>query len=503
VSITAATTVEGALQQRLAAVAPLLLDPRAPAAGEQVGAGELLDRLVSAVAGAPTPQQVWLLCCAVGGALPTSEEVLAGLRFLRLATALEATIWMLDYALETAGAPVAHLPVHVVCGGVVVDVDHTARHDLHTGIQHVVRRLLPLWSKDHPLTPVAWSEPAQAMRTLSGAEQARALRWGQGPAEDTAGPGGGAVSPALVLPWRSVVVLPEVPFPDACDRLAALARFSGNAVVAVGYDCIPAVSSDLVPMAEAERFARYLALVKHARRVATIGVTATLEFKGFARGLLAQGLQVPEVLEVPLPLRAYHGPPRQAAPAGHPPVVVCVGTIEPRKNHLAILHAAERLWRSGLDFELEFIGGAGWGEAVPDAVARLQDEGRKVRIVKEASSQALHDAYERARFTMFPSLHEGFGLPIAESFEHGKPVITSSFGTQRGLAEAGGALVVDPEDDEALLGAMQALLEDDALVARLEEEIRSRQDHSWEAYASELWARLVAPELSRLSGSMP
>ena len=207
------------------------------------------------------------------------------------------------------------MALKVVSDGVIVDVDHTARHDLHTGIQQVVRRLLPLWARDHDVVPVVWTEPAKAMRTLDPYEQGRALCWGQDrslPLSESDQP------PVLVVPWRSVVVLPEVPFPGACDRLAAVARFSGNEVVAVGYDCIPALSADMVPGVETNRFVRYLSVIKHARRVACIGATSTAEFEGFAKALAVQGISGPQVVEVPLPVG---GPtttgrgPTQSAPS--------------------------------------------------------------------------------------------------------------------------------------------------------------------------------------------
>jgi len=72
----------------------------------------------------------------------------------------------------------------------------------------------------------------------------------------------------LVVPWRSVLVLAEVPPRSVSERLAALANFSGNAVSAIGYDCIPVVSADLVPAIETEKFVRYLGILKHARTVA-------------------------------------------------------------------------------------------------------------------------------------------------------------------------------------------------------------------------------------------
>ena len=55
----------------------------------------------------------------------------------------------------------------------------------------------------------------------------------------------------------------------------ALAEHSGNRLVGIGYDCIPVVSADLVPLAEPNRFVRYLSVVKHMKRVAGISASAT------------------------------------------------------------------------------------------------------------------------------------------------------------------------------------------------------------------------------------
>lgn len=485
-------SVEAALAQRLGAVSPHLL-----AAGQAVGSGDsptqpgdLLDALVAAVTDEPTPARVWLLITAVSGAFPTADDVRTATRFFRIAPRLEATMWVLDYAVPVASAQVADRSVQVVAGGVVVDVDHTARHDLHTGIQQVVRRVLPRWADRHEFVPVAWTEPAQSMRLLTAEEHDRVVRWG-----DAAKPGSG--SPAddgtLVVPWRSVVVLPEVPFPDACDRLAALAQFSGNAVVAIGYDCIPLLSADMVPIYESNRFARYLTVVKHLRRIACIGATPMIEFSGFVSALPAQGLSGPEVVEVPLPVEAARREPE--AKGGGPALVLGVGTFEPRKNHAAVLHACERLWRQGLRFELLLIGGSGWIDSVPETVRRLQKAGRAVRLVEKATAAELRGAYRRARFTVFASLHEGFGLPVAESFEQGTPVITTRFGSTGELARGGGALLVDPHDDEELVEAMRLLLTDDEVLGRLRREILDRPARSWTEYAAELWDCLVAPEL--------
>jgi glycosyltransferase involved in cell wall biosynthesis len=490
--------IEAALSQRLRAVATLLLEENeGPAFDDHAArdAANMLDTLVRAVMNTPDPARIWLLCAAVSGSLPTRDDVVAGTRFFRLAPpTIQATLWLLDYAIESSKNPRgAHMDLQIVCDGVLVHVDHSARDDLHTGIQQVVRQVYPLWARDHDVVPVVWTQPAEAMRTLRSDELGRLFQ-----IEPDRSPENASFDqPALVVPWHSVVVLAEVPSPDACDRLAALAEFSNNEVVAIGYDCIPALSPEMMPEGETNRFARYLPVIKHARRVASIGSTSTAEFRGFANALCTQALPGPVVSEVALPVGKptsdRDGEQRPSSRADALPLVLCVGTFEPRKNQMAVVYAAERLWREGMAFELLFIGGSGWGESVPSAINRLQRESRPVRAVLKVSNAELIDAYRRARFTVFPSLHEGFGLPVAESLEHGTPVITSNFGSTEEIARDGGAILIDPYDDEELVSAMRRLLTDDELVHQLRREILARTVRTWEDYASEVWDNIVVP----------
>ena len=278
---------------------------------------------------------------------------------------------------------------------------------------------------------------------------------------------------------------------------AALAEFSGNRVVAVGYDCIPVVSADLVPVGGASRFASYLGVVKHLRRVAAISSSAADEFQGFVDALPAQGLTGPEVVECQLP--AGSGTMAEARVGAAGPTVLVVGSFEPRKNHLAILFAAETLWREGLRFDLVLIGGMGWGDAVPRLVSRLRRAGRPVIMRHRVDDASLRAAYASARFTVFPSLHEGYGLPVVESLAAGVPAITSNFGSMVEIAAGGGVVAIDPRDDVALTDAMRQLLTDDALIARLRTQIEGRPSRTWSDYADELWSGLVAPELQVLA----
>jgi glycosyltransferase involved in cell wall biosynthesis len=94
---------------------------------------------------------------------------------------------------------------------------------------------------------------------------------------------------------------------------------------------------------------------------------------------------------------------------------------------------------------------------------------------------------------VFPSLNEGFGLPLAESLAAGTPAVTSDFGSMREIAEGGGALMVDPHDDHAIADAMRTLLTDDAVHARLTAEAQARAAHprTWDDYAAEVWDALT------------
>ena len=132
--------------------------------------------------------------------------------------------------------------------------------------------------------------------------------------------------------------------------------------------------------------------------------------------------------------RQTAGPPRLLV--GTLPLVFVVGSHEPRKNHLAVLHAAELLWREGHQFSLTFIGGNSWNsESFHDTLTALAGAGRPVESISAASDDLLWGGYRVARFTIFPSLNEGFGLPLAESLACGTPAVTSDYGSMREIVE--------------------------------------------------------------------
>jgi glycosyltransferase involved in cell wall biosynthesis len=183
------------------------------------------------------------------------------------------------------------------------------------------------------------------------------------------------------------------------------------------------------------------------------------------------------------------------------PLVLCVGSFERRKNHLTLLRAANAVWESGIEFDLELIGRStgAFGSKVTTELRKLRRSGRPVRWLKQVNDDVLERAYQACRFTVYPSLIEGFGLPIAESLIHGKPCICGGNGALGEVARGGGCLMVDQTKWESLTDAMKTLLVDGELYSRLCHEASMRKFRSWPDYIDKLVAHLQAQTQSAIS----
>jgi len=164
--------------------------------------------------------------------------------------------------------------------------------------------------------------------------------------------------------------------------------------------------------------------------------------------------------------------------------VLWTGTIEPRKNLPVLLDAFERL--DDPTVTLVLAGPKGWNE---DLTARLERLGHRVRPVGFVDPDALRALYAGAEVFAFPSLEEGFGLPVLEAMAQGTPVVTSS-GTATAEVAGDAGLLVDPSDADGLADALRRLLSDPDEAARLGAagRERARTRFSWARTAEALAA---------------
>jgi glycosyltransferase involved in cell wall biosynthesis len=156
-------------------------------------------------------------------------------------------------------------------------------------------------------------------------------------------------------------------------------------------------------------------------------------------------------------------------------IVFWTGTHEPRKNLPGLLAAFERLDRD--DVTLVLGGPRGWKE---DLDARLEALGGRARAVGFLSETDKRAVLAAADLFCYPSLLEGFGLPVLEAMAQGTPVVTATGTATEELAEGGAALAVDPRDAGALAAAMARVLDDDGLASRLADAGRGRvAEYTW------------------------
>lgn len=173
------------------------------------------------------------------------------------------------------------------------------------------------------------------------------------------------------------------------------------------------------------------------------------------------------------------------------PYVLSVGTLEPRKNLPRLIEAFAGLTdaeRRGA--RLALVGARGWERDELDAVlARHPD---LVQVLGFVNEEDLAGLYSGAELFAYPSIYEGFGLPLLEAMHAGTAVVTSPVSS---LPEVAGeaAIYADPHDVAALRGALAQGLGDDELVARLAQEGRRRAaGFSWERHVATTLETLVA-----------
>ncbi len=168
--------------------------------------------------------------------------------------------------------------------------------------------------------------------------------------------------------------------------------------------------------------------------------------------------------------------PISVAPADtRKPVVLCVGAIQKRKNTSRLIRAFRAM---PAPWELWIAGSRGFA-----ADDMLVDLPANVRLLGYVSEAELGRLYQEASIFAFPSLDEGFGMPVLEAMAHGLPVLSS---TTSALPEVAGdaALLVDPTDTDAIANGLEQLLDLELRARMAKRGLLRAGEFSWDIAAS-------------------
>jgi glycosyltransferase involved in cell wall biosynthesis len=392
----------------------------------------------------------------------------------------------------------------------LVDLSHTGHTGAHTGIQRLCRALYAaLREQGGEVLPICHDPYESAWRPLRRWERVNLapppgiVAGGRGARWPLSARIGGHLRrlAARVRPTAApalsgdCLIEPEI-FSPAVARAfpAILPRISGLRI-ALFHDAAALQMPELSPPRTVARYPAYLQELLLFDGIAAISDDSRATLVDYWRWLGVAN--PPPVVGIPLgidpPVPAPFG---HTIAAGAAPVVLSVGSIEGRKNHLALLDACEMLWRRGLRFELQLIGLAHpqTGRPALDRLHALQTAGRPVHYEGPASEADLARAYRACTFTVYPSLMEGFGLPVLESLSYGKPCISSAHGALGESTRGGGCLALERVDAPALAEAVASLLSDSERIDVLTTAAQHRTFKSWSAYTAELlaWMRTVS-----------
>ena len=182
----------------------------------------------------------------------------------------------------------------------------------------------------------------------------------------------------------------------------------------------------------------------------------------------------------------YAGPHTEEPTLNHPDgkTILCIGTLCPRKNQLRLIQAYARLPENlRANYQLILVGGRGWSDQKTIDLAR-KTEGVDWR------GYVSGDAYDKFLSTCtvfaYPSLYEGFGLPVLDALQRGVPVLTSGRGS---LPEVTGdaAVLVEPRSIHSITEGLEKILSNEKLREELKEKgLRQAQKFSWEKTADRI-----------------
>ncbi|WP_354278495.1 glycosyltransferase [Sphingomonas trueperi] len=378
-------------------------------------------------------------------------------------------------------------------------VDHTIKCPTNTGMQRVVRQLARgLVENGERIRFVKWVPEEKRFALIDKEELGHLAQW-NGPQlsadEARLYPDVGSVenqldAAAMALDcWFFQPEVSHITYHEVAPTVDAFlaARALGAKIAAVYYDAIPmrlaAYSAGL------EAHEKYMQALLLTDLLIPISERSAKEIRLFF-SQHQRAKTAPKIAAVLLPGETNLSKRVVSEVGDNSKTILSVGSIEPRKNHARLLKAFQAFSElpGNEDWSL-ILAGNMHGDIAPIVNAAIA-KNANIRYIPHPSDSELDRLYRSARFTVFPSTEEGFGLPILESLWYSVPCICANFGAMAEVAEDGGALTVDTRDVGELTRALAELAGDEALFRRLKHDASVRHIKTWNEYSQEVAALL-------------
>ena len=347
------------------------------------------------------------------------------------------------------------------------DTTKAARSGHHSGLQRVSARLraelAPLLGDG--LVTIVWNREARSWSRPDGSPVA------PGPAD-----------------W---VFTPELFSEEERPGFSAWLAQPGCHTAAVYHDAIPLKYPQTTWPHSVARHPGYMKLLASFDRVLANSEASRNELEAYwAWGQMPRRGQVLTIL-----LGADgSGRPRsrnRELPPGLPSLLM-VGILEPRKNQLLLLEAAERLWSEGLEFGVHLVGRVNphFGAPVARRVRAIAARRPALTYHGPLDDDAVAAIAEQCRAAVFPSQAEGNGLPVIEALWSGLPCVCSGIPSLMEHARGGGCLVLPLGDATAWAEGLRELLTDDRRIGELVRATLNRPLPTWHDCAVAVYSAL-------------
>ena len=389
---------------------------------------------------------------------------------------------------------------------IFVYAEHTAQSQANSGVQRVVRGLArALQGQVDEVVFVRWCPESLSLVRLNEFQLSHLEQW-EGPIADLEAAGNDSIhldardKKSLTNGWLLIPEVTHITFQESppTEGILLYARRFGMKTAAILYDLIPLKREEYIASRHVHSaYLQYLVLVDF---IIPISASVAADLRHFFNNTATTAeFLYPVIRDVLLP-HELPGLQRQffAEPAAATLTILCVGTVEPRKNQITLIdaYANFRVRHPNIRCKLKIVGNV--HPIVEERLNHLSSSVPGLEILNFVPDNQVVELYRQAAFSVFPSVEEGYGLPIAESLWLGVPCLCAGHGSMAEIAVGGGALCVDTRDKDALYHGLEKMLLDADLRAALRLEAATRTLSTWSSYAQTLIEQLNnVPGISR------